>query len=148
MYYFNKVQLIGNISSDLEMKSLESKTSLLNFSIAVNESWFDKGKDEWKEKAHFFNVVAWGKVAERIFKHEMKGNKIMIEGKLTQESWKDKDGNNRTAVKVTVLDYVKISPNTERGEVKKPETDRREDDKPISNMTDEEVQEITDGIPF
>ncbi len=95
----NKVQLIGNLGNDPEIINLESGKMLAKFSIATNES-YKNAKGEKITDTQWHNVVAWGKTAEIIEKYVTKGKEIAIEGKLTNRSWDDKDGNKRYTTEV------------------------------------------------
>ena len=97
----NKVQLIGNLGNDPEMITLESGKKLAKFSLATNEYYKDAdGKKQTKTQWH--NLVAWNKTAEIIENYVSKGKEIAIEGKLTNRSWDDKEGNKRYTTEVVV----------------------------------------------
>jgi single-strand DNA-binding protein len=90
----NKVQLIGHVGQDPEIKNLEGGKKLATISIATNEVYInDKG--EKVEQTEWHRVIAWGKVAEIIEKYVVKGKEIAIEGKLTHKSYEDKNGEKR-----------------------------------------------------
>lgn len=87
--YLNKVQLIGNLTRDPELKALPSGVHVCSFSLATNETYMKEGKKI--EKVEFHTVIAFAKTAENIAKFMTKGSQIMVEGKLQTRSW-DKDG--------------------------------------------------------
>jgi single-strand DNA-binding protein len=90
----NKVQLIGHVGQDPEIKNLEGGKKLATISIATNEVYInDKG--EKVEQTEWHRVIAWGKVAEIIEKYVVKGKEIAIEGKLAHKSYEDKNGEKR-----------------------------------------------------
>ena len=97
----NKVFLIGRITKDIETKSAGNST-LAEFGLAVNHKYTANG--EKKEKASFFNCKAWGKTGEIIAKYFQKGSKILIEGRLDQNSW-EKDGQKRSSVEIIVESF-------------------------------------------
>ncbi len=101
----NKVQLIGNLGNDPEIINLESGKILAKFSIATNES-YKNAKGEKITDTQWHNVVAWGKTAEIIEKYVTKGKEIAIEGKLTNRSWDDKDGNKRYTTEVVCSEVM------------------------------------------
>lgn len=109
MFSLNRVQLLGNITFIQDLKKFDSGTSLLKFGIATNESWFDKKKDDYVDEVTFHNVVAWGKLAERIEKHETKGSKIFIEGKIKINEYTDKEGIKRKSFDIVAEKYLKLS---------------------------------------
>ena len=86
----------GNITRDIEIRTIATGTAIADFSIAVNEKYGEK------ESVHFFEITAWGKTAEFVSKYFKKGDPILIEGRLNQETWKDKTtGDNRSKIKIT-----------------------------------------------
>ena len=101
----NKVQLIGNLGNDPEIITLDSGQKLAKFSLATNEYYKDAdGQKQTKTEWH--NLVAWNKTAELIESYVTKGKEIAIEGKLTNRSWDDKEGNKRYTTEVVVNEIV------------------------------------------
>ncbi|PTG54708.1 single-stranded DNA-binding protein [Staphylococcus chromogenes] len=88
----NSVILTGRITKDLELKPA-GQTQVTNFSMAVDNPFK-------KDDASFFDIVAFGKTAELLNNYCGKGSKILIEGNLKQDRFQDKQGNNRSAVRV------------------------------------------------
>ena len=101
----NKVQLIGRLGQTPEVKKLDSGKTVANFSLATSDK-YKNAKGELIENTEWHNLVAWGKTAEIIEKYVKKGNEIAIEGKLTNRSWEDKDGNKRYATEVLVNEIL------------------------------------------
>ena len=100
----NKVQLIGHVGNDPEIKTFDGGKKLAKLSIATNES-YKNDKGEKVEETQWHNLVAWGKTAEIIEKYVVKGKEIAIEGKLTHRSYEDKNGEKRYVTEV-VIDEV------------------------------------------
>ena len=97
----NRVVLVGRLTKDPELKATNGGTSYANFSLAVNRS--QKKGDKYEDVASFINCVAWGKYpGETIANHCKKGQRIGIEGRLQQRSWKDDNGGNHNITKVNV----------------------------------------------
>ncbi|MCO4350801.1 single-stranded DNA-binding protein [Staphylococcus agnetis] len=88
----NSVILTGRITKDLELKQA-GQTQVTNFSMAVDNPFK-------KDDASFFDIAAFGKTAELLNSYCGKGSKILIEGNLKQDRFQDKQGNNRSAVRV------------------------------------------------
>ena len=101
----NKVQLIGNVGNAVEIKNTESGKKLARFSIATNESYRNT-KGEKVTETTWHNLVAWGKVAELAEKLLQKGTEVVIEGKLTNRSYIDKDGNKKQVCEVLVNELL------------------------------------------
>ena len=103
-YTINNVTLVGgNLTRDPEY-SQPGGNALLKFDIAMNYSV--KVNGNYEERADFFKVEYWGKHAEAIKTILKKGSKIAVQGRLSQDRWKDKDGNNRSMVKVSASNVV------------------------------------------
>jgi single-strand DNA-binding protein len=103
----NKVQLIGNLGMNPEIKTLESGKKLAKFSIATNES-YKNAKGEKVEDTQWHNLIAWGKTADIIEKYLQKGNEVAVEGKLTNRSYDDKDGNKRYVTEIVVNELLML----------------------------------------
>jgi len=99
--YLNKVQLYGNITKDIELRTTQGGSNVASFSIATNRTWKDKGGKK-QEDTQFHNVVAWGKTAELIDQYMSKGSAIYIEGRLQTRSYETKDGQKRYVTEVVV----------------------------------------------
>jgi single-strand DNA-binding protein len=84
--YLNKVIIIGNITRDIEIKTLPSGSYVCNIGVATNRSWKDKEGTK-KEEVEYHNVVCFGKQAETIHQWCKKGDQIYIEGRLQTRSW-------------------------------------------------------------
>lgn len=107
----NKVQLIGNLGNAPEVKTLESGKKMARFSIATNES-YRNAKGERMTETQWHNLVAWGKVAELVEKYLVKGKEVMIEGKLINRSYNDKDGNKKYICEVQVNELLMLGEKT------------------------------------
>ena len=97
----NKVQLIGHVGQEPEIKTIESGKKVAKFSLATNEN-YTNSKGEKVEQTEWHRLTAWGKTAEIIEKYVTKGKEIAIEGKLTHRSYDDKNGEKRYVTDVVV----------------------------------------------
>ncbi len=95
----NRVQLIGHLGMNPEVKTLESGTKLAKFSLATNDSYVNT-KGEKIEETEWHNVIAWNKTAELVESYLEKGKEVAIEGKLTTRSWDDEKGTKRYITEV------------------------------------------------
>lgn len=101
----NKVQLIGNIVRDPEMKFTPKGSAVCTLTIATNRNWTtDTG--EKKEEADFTRCVAWNKLAEICGQLLKKGRKVYVEGRLSTRSWQDKDGSTKYMTEVILADMI------------------------------------------
>ena len=103
----NKVQLIGNLGNDPEIITMDSGKKLAKFSVATNES-YKNSEGERVTDTQWHNVIAWGKTAEIIEEYVTKGKEVAIEGKLTNRSWDDKDGNKRYTTEVVCNELLML----------------------------------------
>lgn len=105
----NKIMLIGNLGRDPEMNYTQNGTALTKFSLAVSRS-YKTSSGEKRDETEWFNIVAWDKLAETCNQYLHKGNKVYIEGRLTQRKYTDKEGNQRTAVDVIASEMEMLTP--------------------------------------
>lgn len=99
----NRVQLIGNVGNDPEIKNFDGGKKLANLTIATNDS-YKNDKGEKVEQTEWHRISAWGKTAEIIEKYVTKGREIAVEGKLTHRSYDDKNGEKRYVTEVVVTE--------------------------------------------
>jgi len=104
----NKVQLIGNLGNAPEIKSIESGKKMARFSIATNEN-YRNAKGEKVTETTWHNLVAWGKVADLAEKFLQKGTEVVIEGKLINRSYTDKDGIKKYISEVQVNELLLLN---------------------------------------
>ncbi|MBS1849692.1 MAG: single-stranded DNA-binding protein [Acidobacteria bacterium] len=90
----NRVQLIGNLGKDPEVKYTPSGTPVAKLTIATNERFKDKG-GEWQDRTEWHNVVLWQRLAEIAGEYLKKGGKVYIEGRLQTRSWDDPKTNTK-----------------------------------------------------
>ena len=103
----NRVQLIGRVGQDPEVKTLEGGKKLATITIATNDVYYKENGDK-VEQTEWHRVTAWGKTAEIIEKYVTKGREIGIEGKLTHRSYDDKNGNKRFVTEVIANEILLI----------------------------------------
>ncbi|MEI7510723.1 MAG: single-stranded DNA-binding protein [Candidatus Peregrinibacteria bacterium] len=96
----NSVEIIGNITKDIELKQTTNGISVGNFSVATNKRWKDKITGEDKEETEFHNVVAWSALAEKGEDLLKKGHKIFISGRVQTRSWETPDGEKRYTTEI------------------------------------------------
>lgn len=96
----NDVTLIGNLTSDPELRFTPSGRAVANFGFAVNRSYTDKNGSK-VEKPTYFQVSVWSDMAENVASSLNKGNRVIIQGYLETEDWTDREGNKRTSIRIT-----------------------------------------------
>jgi single-strand DNA-binding protein len=99
----NKVQLIGNLGRDPELKELNKGQHMLRMNLATTDRY--KGADgEWKDDTQWHTVVAWGKQAELLSGRVKKGTGLLVEGRLVHRKY-EKDGEPRYATEVVLAGF-------------------------------------------
>ncbi len=94
----NRVNLVGRLSNDIELKTTQSGKYVVSFTVAINK--FGDGAD-------FIPCVAWNKSAEFLSNYAKKGNRVSVDGRLNQRTYETKDGQNRSVLEV-VVDQVEL----------------------------------------
>jgi single-strand DNA-binding protein len=103
----NKVMIIGHLGRDPQMRFTPNGKSVASFSVACDRSW--KSADGEKRKdTEWFNVVAWGDLAEISKQYLSKGSLVYVEGRLQTRDWSDKKGNQHKSVEVIARDILLI----------------------------------------
>jgi len=111
----NRVQLIGNLGKDPEVKFTPSGTPVAKLTIATNERFKDKG-GEWQDRTEWHNVVLWQRLAEIAGEYLKKGGKVYIEGRLQTRSWDDKtSGQKKYMTEVVGTDLILLGGRGEGG---------------------------------
>jgi single-strand DNA-binding protein len=112
----NKVQLIGNLGKDPEVKYTPSGTAVAKITLATNERFKDK-EGQWQDRTEWHNVVLWARLAEIAGEYLKKGGKVYVEGRLQTRSWDDKTTNQKKYMtEVVASDIILLSGRGEGGE--------------------------------
>lgn len=101
----NKVQLIGHVGQEPEIKNLEGGKKVATITVATNEHYTNQ-KGEKVEQTEWHRLTAWGKTAEIIEKYVTKGKEIAIEGKLTYRNYDDKNGDKKYVTEIIVNELL------------------------------------------
>lgn len=103
----NKVMIIGHLGRDPEMRFTPTGKSVSSFSVACNRSW--KSKDgERKTETDWFNVVAWGDLAEISKQYLSKGSLVYVEGRLQIRDWTDSKGDRQKSVEIIAREILML----------------------------------------
>jgi len=96
----NRVTLMGRLTREIELRSIGTAgTKVASFGLALSE-YYKNQAGEQVETAHFFEIVTWGKQAEVCAKYLVKGQRVILEGKLQHDRWESEDGAKKSRVKV------------------------------------------------
>lgn len=116
---YSAAQVLGNATKDVELKYTPTGTAIATISIAVNHKYTSGG--ETKEDVSYFDIKVFGKMAEACGQYLSKGSKVFVAGRLSQERWKNSDGQQRSKV-------VIIAERVEFLSAKNSETNQQTDD--------------------
>lgn len=103
MANINTVTVVGNVTRDPELKEVgANKTAVAEFGIAVNRRFPDKQNEgEWKEVTSFFDVTCWQRLGENVAESLAKGTRVVVTGRLDQDTWENEEGEKRSKVRIT-----------------------------------------------
>jgi single-strand DNA-binding protein len=103
----NKVMIIGHLGRDPEMRYTPSGRPVTTFTIAVSRSW-NTADGERRTETEWFNIVAWGNLAEICKQYLYKGQQVYIDGRLQTRRWEDKEGQKHTSVEVVANEMMML----------------------------------------
>lgn len=147
----NRVQLIGNLTRDPELRYTPQGTAVCSFGMATNRSWTtDSG--EKKDEADFHRIVAWNKLAELCSQFLTKGKKVYVEGRLSTRSWNAQDGTQKSSTEVIISDMILLDSagraqrSEEDSSVEEPKAEKpKKESKKQEKVEDEEVPTHQEG---
>ncbi len=111
----NKVMIIGRLGRDPEMRYTPNGRPVTAFSVAVNRSWI-AGDGDKREETEWFNVVAWGNLAEICKQHLRKGQTVYVEGRLQTRGWEDPEGKKHYRTEIVANEMIMLSDKREGGD--------------------------------
>lgn len=103
----NKVMIIGHLGKDPEMRYTPSGRPVTTFTMAVSRTW-NSADGERHNETEWFNIVAWGNLAEICKQYLTKGQQVYIEGRLQTRRWEDKEGQKHTSVEVVANEMMML----------------------------------------
>jgi len=101
----NKVMIIGHLGRDPEMRFTPSGRPVTTFTVATNRTWNTTDGEKHNE-TEWFNVVAWGNLAEICKQYLTKGQQVYVEGRLQTRKWEDNDNIKRTSVEIVASEMM------------------------------------------
>ncbi|OGE62622.1 hypothetical protein A2964_02530 [Candidatus Daviesbacteria bacterium RIFCSPLOWO2_01_FULL_40_27] len=116
---WNRVELIGNLTRDPELRYTPNGAAVCTFGMATNRTYVSEG--ERKEEADFHRLVAWNKLAELCNQLLKKGNRVFISGRLQTRSWEGQDGQTRNVTEIVIEDMILLTPKVNGEQVSVPE---------------------------
>lgn len=112
----NKVQLIGNLTRDPELRYTPQGTAVCTLGVATNRSWTTESGEK-REETEFHRVVAWNKLAELCSQLLFKGRKVYVEGRLQTRAWTAQDGSQRQSTEVVIEEMIILDSRQAEGAV-------------------------------
>ena len=103
----NTVTLIGHLGNAPEFKELDNGTTLAKFSLATDESYKNKNGDKI-ESTQWHNLIVWGSLAKTANTYLKKGSYLMIEGRITTETWDNKEGIKQYRTQIVVNEFIML----------------------------------------
>jgi single-strand DNA-binding protein len=111
----NKVMVIGHLGRDPEMRYTPSGRPVTTFTLAVSRSW-NSADGERHAETEWFNIVAWGNLAEICKQYLTKGQQVYVEGRLQTRHWDDKEGQKRTSIEIVANEMMMLGERREAGQ--------------------------------
>ena len=96
----NKVVIVGTLGKDPEVKYAENGNSVVNVSVATNESWKDKETGQTRQRTEWHRIVMFGRLGEIASQYLKKGSQAYFEGKINTNKWQDQSGNDRYSTQI------------------------------------------------
>jgi single-strand DNA-binding protein len=121
--------IIGNLGRDPEMRYTASGKPITTFSVATSRTWVTSDGDR-REATEWFNVVAWGRLAEICNQYLVKGRQVYVEGRLQSRNWEDAEGKRHTAVEVIANKMIMLGERHSSGD-NTPDDQNTEDEFPF-----------------
>lgn len=128
---------MGNVTRDVEIKTLPSGQSVANFSVATNRVYTDKSGGK-QQTAEFHNIVAFGKLADICSRYLNKGKMVLVEGRIQTRSWQAQDGSKRYRTEI-VMENMQLGP---RGLAGDAPSSHNASNGPSATPADEEIPVI------
>ncbi len=111
----NKVQLIGNLTRDPELRYTPNGTAVCTLGLATNRTWVTESGEK-KEDVEYHRLVAWSKLAELCSQLLVKGRKVYVEGRLKTRQWTGQDGSARSTTEIVINDMLILDSRKGNGE--------------------------------
>lgn len=126
----NKVMIIGRLGRDPEMRYTPSGRPVTTFSLATSRSW-NKSDGERRTETEWFNVVAWGNLAEICKQILYKNQQVYVEGRLQTRQWEDSAGNRHSSTEIVANEMIMLGDRRLSNSPEQDTTDEYEDEYPL-----------------
>ncbi|OGO42304.1 MAG: single-stranded DNA-binding protein [Chloroflexi bacterium RBG_16_58_14] len=112
----NKVMLIGRLGRSPEMRYTPSGRPVTTFSLATSRTW-NTSEGERRTETEWFNIVAWGSLAEICKQHLNKGQQVYVEGRLQTRHWEDAEGIKHSTTEIVANEMIMLGDRRENNQV-------------------------------
>jgi single-strand DNA-binding protein len=137
---YNKIILVGNLGRDAELRATPQGKQVLSTSLAVEDP--SKKDDRGRPGTEWYRIKVWGKQAETLSPHLLKGKSILVEGRLSIQTWTDREGHNRYTPEVSADRVVLLGSPGGQGASQPRETH------PVDELDQASSDINADDIPF
>lgn len=153
----NRVDLIGHLGADPEIRRTQDGRPIANLRVATSERWTDKASGQKREQTEWHTVVVFSEgLAGIAEKYLRKGSKVFVSGKLATRKWQDKEGRDRTSTEIVLQGYrAQLDMLDSAGSGRPPPAHSPEDygtsrtpDRPATTRPSSFANELDDDIPF
>jgi len=108
MRALNRVELIGRLGADPELRYTQQGTPVATLSVATNEQWTDKTTGEMREETEWHRVILWQRLAEIAQQYIRKGSRVFVAGQIKTRKWQDQSGQDRYTTEVRARDLMML----------------------------------------
>ncbi len=138
----NRVQLIGNLTRDPELRYTPNGTAVCTFGLATSRYWMTS-EGEKKEETQFHRIVAWNKLAELCGQILKKGQRVYVEGRLTYRTITDKQGNQKIVTEIVLDDFIAFNSTKpkEKEEAREEKTEEAKKEAEAQSEIEEKTEE-------
>ena len=151
----NRVELIGHLGRDPEVRSFQSGDKVANLRVATSEHWKDKQTGERKEATEWHSVAIFGPLADVAERYLRKGSKVFLAGELQTRKWQDQQGQDRYSTEVVLRGYdaalIMLDGRQDGGDRDRdqgPDRNGMLRERPIDNASGLPSRDLDDEIPF
>jgi len=146
---YNKAILLGNITRDIEQKSLPSGQTVVTFGLATNRVYTDQAGAK-QQQTEFHNIVAFGKLAEICARYLTKGGLVLAEGRLQTRNWTDQSGIKKYRTEI-ILENMQMGPkrsSQDNDTSHQPTNNTNTNNRPVATPSLEEIPVINADEPY
>lgn len=158
MRSLNKVELIGRLGADPEIRYTQAADAVATLSIATSDQWKDKATGEPREETEWHRCVLWRRLADIAGQYLQKGSRVYIAGNLKTRKWQDSNGQDRYTTEIQVRDMIMLdgqggqsTPQHQRQQAAPPQPQHRGNGQrpPINTASfQQQAPDYDDDIPF